>query len=85
MTSSGDSEIAGNKEQRNFEPDDFFRRLGNCGQQRAASFPVGTRPGATGPTRPTISKLTEGRGNAAFFVFWRERMADGARGLARVK
>ncbi len=34
----------------------------------AASFPVGTRPGATSPTRPTISKLTEGRGNAAFFV-----------------
>ena len=35
----------------------------------AASFPVGTCPGATSLTRPTISILTEGRGNAAFFVF----------------
>ncbi len=42
-----------------------LRKLANG----AASFPVGTRPGASCPTRPTISKLTEGRGNAAFFVF----------------
>ncbi len=64
-----DAEPAGSEQFRAEWLHSATRKLGNLGNG-AASFPVGTRPGASGPTRPTISILTEGRGNAAFFVFW---------------
>jgi hypothetical protein len=38
MGSFGDSEIAQNKGQSNFEPNGFIRRLGNCSKQRAEQF-----------------------------------------------